>query len=294
VTAAHRLDAGSLPRSRLVVWAAVLVVGLRALHALGGGGLAVPLGSVDAFADWLDHTPPAVMTMALVRTAGLAAGWYLAACTAVAVLARGLGWARPTALVARVSPAFVRRIVSGGGGLGLAAGALLGSTPLVALDGATPAAAAEAPSPPGSTATMTRLDASGPSAPGTRSRSPDVDPATATMRRLPAEAPPVTPATSTTTAPPVTSTMSTTQAPKPPQPATGAIDRDAIWIVGPGDSFWSIAVEQLTTAQRPDPDERDVTRYWRRLIDANRTGLIDPANPDLLVPGQRLVLPDPG
>jgi nucleoid-associated protein YgaU len=34
-----------------------------------------------------------------------------------------------------------------------------------------------------------------------------------------------------------------------------------------------------------------VGRYWRRLIDANRDRLVDPGNPDLLLPGQELVLP---
>jgi hypothetical protein len=34
-----------------------------------------------------------------------------------------------------------------------------------------------------------------------------------------------------------------------------------------------------------------VGRYWRRLIDTNRDRLVDPGNPDLLVPGQELVLP---
>jgi hypothetical protein len=36
-----------------------------------------------------------------------------------------------------------------------------------------------------------------------------------------------------------------------------------------------------------------VSRYWQRLIAANRHDLIDPDNPDLLVPGQRLVVPPP-
>ena len=31
--------------------------------------------------------------------------------------------------------------------------------------------------------------------------------------------------------------------------------------------------------------------YWRRLIEANRGRLVDPDDPDLVLPGQRFVLP---
>ena len=41
------------------------------------------------------------------------------------------------------------------------------------------------------------------------------------------------------------------------------------------------------------PDDRRVIGYWWRLVEANRGRLLDPGNPDLLVPGQELVLPDP-
>jgi nucleoid-associated protein YgaU len=59
-------------------------------------------------------------------------------------------------------------------------------------------------------------------------------------------------------------------------------------VVEPGDSFWSIA-EDVVGGER----EREVGRYWRTLVEANRSRLVDPANPDLLVPGQELTLPDP-
>ena len=37
--------------------------------------------------------------------------------------------------------------------------------------------------------------------------------------------------------------------------------------------------------------EDDVADYWMTLIEANRRRLHDPANPDLLFPGQTLDLP---
>ena len=57
--------------------------------------------------------------------------------------------------------------------------------------------------------------------------------------------------------------------------------------VRPGDHFWSIA--ELVVAERGL--DVPVGRYWRLLVEANRSRLVDPANPDLLYPGQVLVLP---
>ena len=57
--------------------------------------------------------------------------------------------------------------------------------------------------------------------------------------------------------------------------------------VRPGEHFWSIA-ERTVTEEALDIG---VTEYWQRLIDLNRAGLIDPDNPDLIFPGQVLILP---
>lgn len=37
----------------------------------------------------------------------------------------------------------------------------------------------------------------------------------------------------------------------------------------------------------------DLSRYCRKLIETNRDRLVDPDNPDLLVPGQVLTIPPP-
>src|SRR5262245_48841972 len=58
------------------------------------------------------------------------------------------------------------------------------------------------------------------------------------------------------------------------------------WVVGPGDSFWCIAEDVLASPRGDPPDERDVERYWRRLVDANRARLVDPGNPICLCPGR--------
>ena len=60
----------------------------------------------------------------------------------------------------------------------------------------------------------------------------------------------------------------------------------------PGDTFWSIAEEAL--ADRGSfPTQPEIVRYWRQLIATNQSRLAAPANPDLLLPGQSLVLPPP-
>jgi resuscitation-promoting factor RpfA len=258
-------------RWRLLAWTAVLALGLRALHALGTGTLAVPLTSAEDLSAWVDRTPPDVMAAAIVRLLALVAAWYLAACTLAVALVRPFGGTRVASVAARATPAVVRRIVSGGSGLGLAAGTLIGALPTadVATTGLAPAPAAASvvvgvqnPAPP--TATMTR--------------NPE-DVPTAVMTRLPAEeAPPPS------RAPPAAPSHS-------PEPAPAAAPSS--WTVEAGDSFWSIAAETVAPAADA-PDDRRVIGYWRRLVDANRSRLLDPGNPDLLVPDQELLLPPPG
>lgn len=72
----------------------------------------------------------------------------------------------------------------------------------------------------------------------------------------------------------------------PASPSVGAVH-----VVAPGEHFWSIARTVLESGGVTDPSEPEVTRYWARLVDANRHQLVDPHNTDLIMPGQELVLP---
>jgi len=77
----------------------------------------------------------------------------------------------------------------------------------------------------------------------------------------------------------------------PPETLTQA---DDVWIVRSGESFWSIAQETLEDAWGADNlADADIASYWRRLIAANEDRLVDPGNPDLLLPDQELILPTP-
>lgn len=66
------------------------------------------------------------------------------------------------------------------------------------------------------------------------------------------------------------------------RPAAGATHT-----VRTGEHFWSIA-QQVVADRGVDVA---VGQYWRLLVEANRSRLVDPDDPDLLYPGQVLVLP---
>lgn len=297
---------------RLALWTAGLVVALRLLVAAGSSSLSVPLASFDGLSAWVAETPPADMTVALLRLAALAATGYLLAVTVLAVVAR-LVRIRPLATaVDRISPGVVRRIVTGGSGVGLVLGGVVASLPTRDLTDApsrdavasAPAGAAGTPSPsmatmarlPEAAATMTLITHATPTA-------ADAAATDATMAHL--GQPPAPSATMTrmdevpTTSPDAASyAAGATPAGRepegaaPPTPALPGID-PTTWVVEPGDSLWSIAEEVMASPDGTSPGERAVVRYWHRLVEANRAHLVDPDNADLLVPGQRLVVPPP-
>lgn len=63
-------------------------------------------------------------------------------------------------------------------------------------------------------------------------------------------------------------------------------------VVAPGDHLWAIAERTVADRLGPGADDTTIADYWRRLIDANHDRLVDPHDPSLIHPGQRLVLPD--
>ena len=59
----------------------------------------------------------------------------------------------------------------------------------------------------------------------------------------------------------------------------------------PGDHLWAIAARRVQLATGSSPPPAAVEPYWLALIEANHDRLADPEDPDLLFPGQVLVLP---
>jgi nucleoid-associated protein YgaU len=65
------------------------------------------------------------------------------------------------------------------------------------------------------------------------------------------------------------------------------------WTVAPGDHLWSIATRVLAEGWGRAPSDAEVAPYWEQVVGVNRDRLADPADPDLLFPGQVLVVPRP-
>lgn len=65
------------------------------------------------------------------------------------------------------------------------------------------------------------------------------------------------------------------------------------WTIRPGDHFWRVAEEVLTSAWGRRARGPEITTYWRQLVEANRARLVDANNDDLLIPGQVIELPAP-
>ncbi len=60
--------------------------------------------------------------------------------------------------------------------------------------------------------------------------------------------------------------------------------------IQPGDHLWNIARRMLAGSMPTPPTNRQVAAYWVDLVEANRD-TIRSGNPDLIYPGEKLVLP---
>lgn len=264
--------------ARLAVWLALLVGAVAALHATGGPLSPPPMSDPAGLGSWAEQRQPAEVALALARLVALGLGWYLLVATVGGLAAGLLGLGALARAFDLVSVGLVRRLV---GAVTLS----MASTALTV----------------------------GPATAGTAGPPPPVE----TMRRLPDAAPTSTTSTTSTTASTTSSTTSTTQppaappaapptvpptaAPAPPPaaptpstaPAAGAGSGSGSWTVRPGDHFWSAAERSLAQAWGRPPTDDQVAPYWRSLVAANRDRLRDPGNPDLLFPGQVLVVPAP-
>lgn len=201
-----------------------------------------------------DPTAPLVAAVALL--AWLLAGWLLlTVLLTVASQAPGFVGPASAAVVRRVAPAALRKLVGAALGITIVAG--LTATPAGAAPGggtpvAAPVTSAVATSAPAS------LDWPGASAP------PDLD--------WPADAP--------------------ASAPDPRVLATPVAGQqtEAV-VVQPGDTLWGLAERSLATSQA-SPTDRQVAATWPAWWEANREVLGD--DPDLLRPGTPLQPPDDG
>ena len=170
---------------------------------------------------------------------------------------------------------------------GLLAGAVVvaGSTTVgaTAPDHSTTTSALDGSNPP----IMRVIDASatGHASPPPTTVAPAPTTTTTTVVPSPAEATPLPYFTSPLAAPPPAADEA--MATNPPQDSMPAGEV----AVAPGDHLWAIAARTVTERLGATPTDAEVAAYWRRLIEANRDRLVDPHDPSLIHPGQRLVLP---
>jgi hypothetical protein len=228
---------------------------VRALHRLGSGSFAAPpVHAWSALTRWYEETPPEVVAVATLRLVALAlAEWLLVA--AMLQLLAAMPGLRPLGCVADlISPRSLQRLGHGLAGLSLTAGLAV----------VVPGAGIPAVPPLPVAATLATGD-DDPNPPSSPPALPASGEGTASMRLvddgLPAPGP-------------------------PPAPA-----RSGDVTVEVGDSFWSIAAEEMAQRTGAPPSERQIVPYWRQLIEHNRVVLVDPGNPDLLYPGQVVSLP---
>jgi hypothetical protein len=240
-----------------LLWFAGLAGSILVLLDLDDGPLATPpVTDQAAFSNWLARRGGIVAGFALLRVAALAVAAYL-------VLVTLLGWAarvtrRPGLVrLATLSTApALRTLLTSIAGVGLTASAA--TLAVGAHIGAGPSAI-DQPAPEG--LVLERLPDRSPMVIQRIDDDPDGG-GTATMRVVPIEA----------SAPPL------------PRSAT-------TWVVEPGDSLWSRSASALSVAWGRPPTDAEITPYWLTMVEANRSQLADPANPDLIFVNQTFVLP---
>jgi hypothetical protein len=293
-----------LPSTAAATWLAMLVAVIGGLHVAGAGALSTPaMTSGDGWATWLARTDPVVSAFAMIRLAALAGAWYVLVVTVLTGLARAVGSGALVAVADWITLPVLRRVLA----VTLSAGMATGSLGALATAGGAVAAidtstTVSGPDPgsapvsvagingdqgrPPTTMVMHRLPESGglndplrPGAPATSAGSPSTPPPGPSI----STAPPTTPPPTTATFPAVGGVGQRTSG----LPAPGE------WRVAPGQCFWSIADDVLTSARGRAPSDAEIVPYWRRLIEANRAALVDPDNPDLIFPGQVFTIPAP-
>jgi hypothetical protein len=63
--------------------------------------------------------------------------------------------------------------------------------------------------------------------------------------------------------------------------------------VAEGETLWTIARNQLAKASgggSGEPTDQEVTGYWAKVVEANR-GRLESGDPDLIFPGEEIILP---
>ncbi len=253
---------GVRPAIGWLAWVALLLAVALGGGALSRGVLAPPaLSDPGSWGEWVGGRTPLEAAFAVVALVVVILAWYLLAVTLLTAGARLWGARRLLSVVEVLTLPVVRHGLHAALGLGLVGSGVSGGAASI-IDRPVPAM----------TITAVPLTAIEVAEPEEGSDAVDDEAEPPVMRLLPSEPP------EEVEAPPVTPTSPTGE-------TTGSE-----WEVSSGDHLWSVAERVLEEAGAPGADA-DVARYWLHLIEANVERLADPANPDLIFPGQVLALP---
>jgi len=248
-------------RTRLSA-AASLVAMLMAtgavLHLSGREALVGPaLTSPQEWSRWFGHTNPVSVAFTIVRLVASGLWWYLGVVSIARLGAGLLPGRRAVATIDRFAIPPLRRLL-----VTVATGVSL-SLPGPAL--------AQVPT----------------------TQAPER--ATLTMRSLPATAETGARVTTEGTPPESTKVAPSSGGEGVARATQETAAAPGTWTVVAGESFWSRAEQAASTTVEGrgprHPSDTEIGDYWIALIEANRSRLADPSNPDLIFPGQSFVLP---
>lgn len=270
----------------LVGWLGALASGLVLFHALGRGALAPPpLTDIEGWGPWLAAREPTLAAIAVLRLVVLALAWYLVGATAVGIVARLVDVAGLIRVADALTLPMVRRLLQAALGISLASAMVGASTAPAArhLEAPRPTVAAEQP-------TMRAVDDGGDDA------RPATDDGPVAMRLVEQERRRATSPgpTGRATSPGPTAGDDEAAAAGGAEAGTSDVEADPAPLthrVATGESLWSIAHDALVRRWGREPTDAEVVDYWRVVIERNRSSLADPENPDLIFPGDEIVLP---
>lgn len=253
----------------IVLWVSACAGALALLWSVEETRFAPPPPNPADWSRWASGRDVLDATAGVSRVLTTVALGYLLLASVAHLLALAWGPAGVRRITARFSPAPVAA---------LAATAVLGGSPLAAAMGS-PGAHTRGDDDPGGipTPVMRIIDHD---ASGTTTTTPTTTPTTIST----------TMATDT----PVTEAGRKAATSPPPVQAPGGSTRGVKalgYVVAPGDNLWSIAHRRVRLELGREPTEAEIRGYWLALIELNAPRMVEPGNPDLLLPGQELRLP---